>query len=396
MPAVPAPAAPPVRRPDRRARVAVLVTFAVHGVVFASWTPRIPTIKAELGLGDAQLGLALLGPALGSLLAMVAAGVLSARYGSRVVTRVSTVAYCLSPGLVGLADSLPALFGALAVWGAGLGALDVAMNVQAVEVEHYYPRPIMSSFHGLWSVGALGGAGLGALLAAQDVDVTLSLAATGLAGLAVAAVAMPALLPAPGVAGPVLARPSRRLAGLGVIAFAALLCEGAAADWGAVYLRDVLTTSAGAAGAAYGAFALTMAAGRLTGDRVVARFGAGRTVRVAAGLAAGVFGAALLVGRPWAAVVGFAALGLGLACIVPVVFTAAGRVGDTGAGPALAAVSTCGYFGFLVGAPLIGGVSEVVSLPVALGLVAVLTAAIAVVAPTVDRVPAAPVRAPAT
>jgi predicted MFS family arabinose efflux permease len=366
----------------RAARLAVAVTFFVNGAVFASWTPRIPAVKAELGLGEAALGLALLGPAVGAVVAMPLAGALATRLGSRFVTRAALVAFCALPGAIGLAGSPAALVATLAGWGAAMGALDVAMNTAGMAVQSAYGRPVLSGFHAAFSAGGLAGAALGSVAAALGVGVAAHLAVTGAAGLALAGLATQRLLPAGAdarAAGPLIARPTRGLLVLGGLAFAGLLAEGAAADWSAVYLHDWLGTSAGVAGAGYVAFSLAMTAGRVAGDRLVLAAGPVRVVRTLAAVAAGGLGLALVVGEPWAAVLGFGALGAGLACVVPVVFTAAARRGPA-PGPALAAVSSCGYLGFVAGPPLIGALAGLAGLPAALGLVVALTALVALLA----------------
>ncbi|GAA4098188.1 MFS transporter [Actinomadura miaoliensis] len=376
----------------RAARRAVAVVFFLNGLVFASWVPRIPEVKAALGLGAAGLGAALLGMALGSLVAMAAAGALVGRRGSRPVTRVALAAFCAVPGLVGLAPSWAWLFLALTVWGATTGALDVAMNGAGLAVQRRYTRSIMSGFHACFSAGTLAGAGAGSLAAHFSVGVPVHLAGTGLLALAAGTAATRSLLPAAHdaqEAGPVFVRPTRPLLLLSALAFAALLAEGAAADWSAVYLRDVLGTGGGLAGAGYAAFALAMTAGRMAGDRLVTLLGPARMVRVLATAAAVAFGGALVIGEPWAAVAGLTVLGLGLACVVPMVFLAAATA--TGApGPSVAAVSTVGYLGFLVGPPLIGALAELVGLGVALGVVAALVAFLAVAAGAMSHAEAQP------
>ncbi|WP_131758535.1 MFS transporter, partial [Actinomadura fibrosa] len=287
-------------RAVRAARWAVTAVFFLNGAVFASWVPRIPEVKDRLGLGDAALGAALAGPALGSVAAMAVAGALVARLGSRPVTRASLAAFCVLPGLIGLAGTWGALFAALTAWGAALGTLDVAMNSAGMTVQHRYGRPIMSGLHASFSGGALAGAVAGSAAAHHGLPVPAHLAGTGAAALVIGVAVSRALLPADADAqagGPAFARPTRPLLLLSALAFAALLSEGAAADWSAVYLRDVLDAGPGTAGAGYVAFAVTMTAGRLAGDRLVAAFGPVRVVRTLAAVAAAGFGAALATGE---------------------------------------------------------------------------------------------------
>ncbi len=382
MPALRTPAVPALAL--RRARLAVVVAFLVSGAAFANWAARIPAVKDDVGLSTGELGIALLGPAIGSLVSMPLAGVLMVRHGSRVVTRVTLVLFCAVLPLPALARSLPALLAALVLLGVGNGALDVAMNGQAVAVEQRYGRPLLAGFHGIWSLGALSGALTGGVAAAAGLAPLPHLVLAAALLLAVGAAATRWLLPA--VADRVerpslrLARPSRVLALLSAIAFCGLLCEGAAYDWSAVYLRDSLGASEGLAVSGYVAFALTMTGGRLVGDAVRARVGSRLLLGCAAAVAAAGLGAGLALANPVAAVAGFALLGVGLSCLVPIVLSAAGSASGLPAGAAIAAISTVGYLGFIVGPPLIGGLGELTTLPAALGVVVALTALVALMA----------------
>ncbi len=357
----------------RRARLAVATLFFANGCGLGSWVPHIPDVKLWHGLSDAVLGLALLAIAIGAVAALPVAGALVARFGSRPVTRAAALLFCAALPLPLLAPDFPTLLAALALLGVGTGSLDVAMNAHAVLVEARYGRPIMSSFHGMFSLGGLVGAALagGAMQAGLPPTAHLDLAAAVL-GMAVLA-AWPALLPtAPSVSdGPLFALPRGRLLGLGALALIGLMAEGAMGDWSAVYLRMDLGATAGTAAFGFAAFSLAMALGRLTGDRLVARFGPADVLVTGALIGGGTLGAALLAGHPAVAVLGFAGMGIGLANVIPIVFSAAGRLEGLAPGIGIAAVSTAGYFGFLAGPPLIGLVAEASGLAVALGLVTV-------------------------
>jgi fucose permease len=260
--------------------------------------------------------------------------------------------------------------------GIGIGALDVAMNAHAVLVEERYGRPIMSSFHGLFSLGGLVGAALAGGAMTLDVAPVAHLALTAAVLGAAVLAAWPALLPtAPAPAGgPLFVLPRGRLAVLGGVALAAFMAEGAMGDWSAIYLRMDLGTSPATAAYGFAAFSLTMALGRLTGDRLVARCSPATLLTAGALLGSVTLAAALLLAHPAAAVVGFAGMGLALANVAPLVFSAAGRLPGLAPGIGIAAVSTAGYGGFLAGPPLIGLVAELGGLPLGLGLVALVVA----------------------
>jgi MFS family permease len=379
MAAVDMPVAP--ARALRRARFAVVVAFLVSGAGFANWAARIPAVKDHVGLSTGELGIALLGPAIGALLSMPLAGVLMVRYGSRVVTRAALVLCCAALPLPALAPSLPALLAALVLLGVGAGALDVAMNGQAVAVERRYGRPLLAGFHGIWSLGSLGGALSGGAAAAVGLaplpHLTLAAALLLAAGVAATRWLLPACSDREATRSLRLARPSRALALLAAIAFCGLLCEGASYDWSAVYLRDSLGSSEGLAVSGYVAFSLTMTCGRLVGDAVRARVGSRLLLGAAAAVAAASFGVGLALASPVAAVAGFALLGAGLSCLVPIVLSAAGGASGLPAGAAIAAISTMGYLGFIAGPPLIGGLGELLTLPWALGVVVALTGLVA-------------------
>ncbi len=364
-----------------RSRWAVATLFFVNGAVLASWFPHIPAIKDEHALSDGRLGAVLLCMAVGAVLALPLAGWLVGRVGSRVLTSGAALGLCLLLPLPVASPSVAWLALSLGLLGAANGLLDVSMNAQAVAVERRYGRPIMSSFHGLFSLGGVAGAA-GASLAMsrgagpwQHVGLTALVCAGGVAW------SLRWLVPSsarPESPGPVFARPARAYLGLGLLAFAGLLAEGAMADWSAVYLHDALAASPAVAATGFAAFSLTMAAGRLGGDRLVRHLGAGPLVRASSSLAALGLTAALVVGEPLVAIVGFALVGLGIANIIPILFSAAGRMEGARAGTALAAVATTGYVGFLAGPPLIGLAAEAVSLRVALGLVSVACTLVAV------------------
>ncbi len=368
----------------RRARLAVAAVFFINGVALGSWFVRIPAVQQGLSLGEGLLGLALLGAAVGALVSMPLAGALISRFGSRRVVGATALLLPLSVVLPALAPGLLLLVGAVAVVGAANGALDVSMNSQAVAVEREYGRPIMSSFHAAFSFGGLAGATLGGLVASAGVAPLPHLAAVAALGVVAAAFVYRALLPASADAAdegePAFARPTRALLGLGVISFCVLLGEGAMSDWSAVYLDGTLETGPGFAAAGYAAFSLAMAFGRLFGDGLAERLGHVRLVRACGAIAAGGLGAALLVGQPVFALIGFACAGAGFSVVFPAALSAAGRAEGTAAGPALAAVSTAGYTGFLVGPPAIGFAAELVGLGGALFVVVGLSAAIVIFA----------------
>ena len=363
---------------QRRGRVPVALVFAVHGAVNGSFATRIPWVRDRLGLTEAELGLALLMPALGALAAMPATGALVHRLDGRAVTRVLIGAFALTLALPPLAPSYGVLLAALVVFGAVAGMAEIAMNTQGLALEERARAPLMSGLHGAWSLGGIVGSLAGVLAARADVDARIHLGAMAVLLLGVSQVAGRALPAAAASSAhadpPRLAWPARPVLLIGLVGFGAVFAEGAGADWCAVYLRDVVGTSAATAAAAYTGFACAMAAARLTGDRIVARWGVVATVRTGGAVAA--TGALLVVvaRTPLVAIPGFALIGLGIAVVVPLAFAAGGRAVPH-AGQGIAAVATIAYGAGLAAPGVIGAIAGLTSLPAAFVVVAALCAA---------------------
>ncbi|GAA0923150.1 MFS transporter [Kribbella koreensis] len=365
----------------RQARYAVAAVFCVHGSVTGSFATRVPWIQDHASVSPGQLGLALAFPAIGASLSMPLAARISHRFGSRAALRGLLALWTLALVLPSLAPNLLTLCAALFVYGATAGMADVAMNAIGVEVEQRLGKSIMSGLHGMWSVGTLVGSGIGTLAAHLDVSAQVHHAVAASVLTVAGAIAchwMLNLVPAEDEeAPPRFALPPKSAWLIGAVGFCAVFAEGASLDWSAVYLRDVLTTSAGVAAAATTGFALTMAAARIAGDAVVDRWGAVRTVRISGAVAT--LGGVLVVlaGHPLVAITGFGLLGLGVAVVVPLAFAAAGRTGPN-ASQAIAGVATVTYTAGLIAPSVIGGVAQASNLTVSFILVTLLATGIAV------------------
>ncbi|MEU3353154.1 MFS transporter [Streptomyces sp. NPDC037389] len=371
----------------RPLRSALTLFFALDGFLFAGWVVRIPAIKQQTGASEGALGLALLGVSAGAVATMTLTGRLCRRFGSHPVTVAAALLMCLGIALPPLTHSALALGLVLLVFGAAYGGLNVAMNSAAVDLVAALRRPVMPSFHAAFSVGGMLGAGLGALLAGR-LSVTahlLLLTATGLvAGAAAGRVLLahpaprPPRTPEPRADGRRTTTRERKLiAVFGTVALCTAYGEGALADWGALHLRQDLAAPAGLAALGYSVFALAMTLGRLSGTALLERLGQTRLL-VAGGTTAAL---GMLLGSLapslWAALAGFAITGLGLANIFPV---AVGRAGELAGPGGVAAASTFGYGGMLLGPPAIGILADRFSLPLALTTVAALAAVSALVA----------------
>lgn len=369
-----------------RARWAVAAAFFVNGVVIGTWAAQIPLVEERLEISHSTLGMALLVMALGALFAMPLTGPVIARFGSAAVTRIATPTLLAAFPLALLAPRLGLLLPAVFFFGAANGVMDVAMNAHGVTVERRLGRPVMSSFHGMWSLGGLAGAGLAAVLLSAMPPVAQALLTVALVS-AIAFAALSFLLHTNtdgGNIGTSIALPNKATLGLGVLCFLSMTAEGAVLDWGALHLRGSLGVGPGLAATGFAAFSACMAASRLSGDWLRGRFGAVALVRCSGYLAAGGLVIALTVPWPLPAIAGFALVGLGLANLVPVFFGAAGRIPGPTPGAAIAALATIGYSGFVVGPPFIGVVADATSLTLALDLIVLACLAIALAAGIVE------------
>lgn len=371
--ALPAAAAAPSRTVVL-ARAAIVAIFFVSGGVLGVWAAHLPLLKAGLGLDDAELGLVLLAMGGGAVVGMPLTGVLLHRFGAVAVTVVSGVLLTLALALPALAPLYVCLIGAALLLGALIGGMDVAMNAHAAAIEAAFGRPIMSSIHAFFSIGGLAGAaGAGALIA-LDTGAAAGMAIAAVVLLVIVAVAATKLA-LPGATGRetgghALKLPSAAVLGLGAVTLLAFLCEGAMIDWSAVYMVQALGAGAALAAYGYAAFSAAMTFGRLTGDRVVARLGPLRTVQASGAVAA--VGLALVIAAPspWVAFAGFVVTGLGLANVVPVLFSAATRIPGVAPEMGIAMVATMAYGGGLMGPPLIGFLGHAVGLRAAFVLLA--------------------------
>ena len=357
----------------RHARWAVIVMFVINGWCNAHWVARIPDAKTKLGLSEGTLGIALFSAAVGALIAQVLSGWLISKYGSRRVTLGFALFLCVAVALLGNLWSLPTMMLGLALHGAGIGGMDVAMNVQATEVERGYGKPIMTSFHGMWSVGSLLGAALGGLIAGVPLSINLHLPLVGLVSAGIVWFAARALINDDNSqhekSGASFAFPKGALIGMGVMAFCVLCAEGAVADWSTLYMRDSLRLPPQSSTLAFALFSGTMAVGRFIGDAITQKLGQANVLRGSGALI--VIGIISVIASSAAipVIFGFMLMGAGLCCVFPLILSMASRVPGISAGLAISAMATMGYTGFLVGPPTIGLLAEIFTLRWALSII---------------------------
>jgi predicted MFS family arabinose efflux permease len=364
--------------PGRLERRSTRIVFFIAGLGVSAWAPLVPFAKAHAGLGDGSLGLLLLCLGIGSISAMPAAGALAARFGCRLTLIISTGFICLTLPLLATISNLLVLVVVLFIFGASVGSLDCVVNIQAVIVERASKRPMMSGFHGLFSVGGIVGAGGVSVLLSMGTSplvATLCVAA-GVPGVLVKAA--PHLLPygSKGV-GSVFAIPHGVVLFIGILCFILFLTQAAVLDWSAVFLTSTRGVVPSYAGLGYAAFTGTMTIGRLTGDATVRRIGGVHVVVIGSLIAAMGLAFATLVPTWEAGILGFALVGAGCSNIVPVLYSAVGRQKVVPEHVAVPAISTLGYAGILVGPAIIGLLAQVSSLAVALLAVAILLLGVA-------------------
>lgn len=368
----------------KQARLATRLAFLAAGFGLASWAPLVPFAKTRLAIDEGALGLLLLCLGVGSVLAMALTGILSARHGSRPIIIVSGLIMAVAMPFLAFAPTPITLGVALFVFGAGLGSLDVAMNIHAVEVEKASDRPLMSGFHALFSIGGFGGAAsVTAMLSLGLAPVVCAVVSAVVVGVAIL-LAWPRLIETRADEGaPLFAFPRGIVLLLALLAAVTFLTEGAILDWSALLLTDAGLVPLSQGGVGYIVFSLAMTTGRLVGDGVTARLGDFRTLFWGGLVALAGFAVLLLVKEPVIAIAGFVLIGLGASNIVPVLFRLAGAQKSMPSGLAVAAITTTGYAGILMGPAGVGAVAKLVGLPAAFWGLAGLMVLVPVLASTI-------------
>ncbi|MEL7435222.1 MAG: MFS transporter [Chloroflexota bacterium] len=375
-------------RPLWQARFAVGTVFFIMGAIFANWAVRIPTVSANLDLSEGELGLALMLGSVGVILGLLITGGLIARFGSHRVSTVMVILKALSLGFISLAVDFYTLSLVLFFYGMSNSMTDVAINAQAIEVERKRGKPIMNSFHGLWSIGTF----VGSLIGTGFINVGTTTAqhfwTLTVIFMLIAFATQHMLLRIDGEKDQndqaPFSLPPRMVWGLGAVAFAAGISEGAVADWSGLYLRDIVEVSEAWVPLGFVAFSLTMTTGRFLGDTVAEWLGNVRLIRLSGVLATSGILLPIFFPSLVTALLGFGIAGLGLAVGIPLAFSASGKLPNISPGRAVAGVATIGYAGFLVGPPIIGFVAEATSLRFGLAIVAMLASTMIFTAGALD------------
>lgn len=366
---------------------ATRVVFLIAGIGMAAWAPLVPYAKERAALSDASLGTLLLFLGLGSLIAMPLTGVLVGRYGcKRIITCGSLFLLLLLP-LLAVLSSPFSLALALMAFGASIGMIDVAMNIQAVEVEKSSGKAMMSGFHGFFSMGGIVGAGLMSLILALGLTPLHAVLVINLLLIALYLFCQRHILNErlhqPDT--PMFVVPRGWVLFLGVLCFILFLAEGAILDWGALFLTHNRDMPAAQAGMGYAVFSVAMTIGRLCGDWVVLKAGRKATLLFGSLCAAAGFVLAITINDSTMTLLGFLLIGFGASNTVPILFSAAGNQKTMPINLAISAMTTIGYAGILAGPALIGFIAQLSSLSVAFSAVAALLLIVAASARRITR-----------
>ncbi|MEJ7737278.1 MAG: MFS transporter [Chitinophagaceae bacterium] len=364
-------------------RIAVGSIFFLYGLAFASWASRIPSIQENLKLSDTMLGVVLFALPVGLMLSLPLSGWLTTKLGSRKVVIISAFLYSLTLVSLGLAREVYQLVGGLFVFGLAGNMLNISINTQAVGVEALYKRSIMASFHGLWSLAGFIGAAVGSFMIGHNIYPFQHFVFILVAAVGVILVSSRFILPEDinkNENQPIFAKPDKSLINLGILAFCSMICEGAMFDWSGVYFRKVVNAENAWMGVGYTAFMSTMAFGRFFADWLTVRVGLKRILQLSGTLTATGLLVAVLFPYLSTSIFGFLLVGLGVSSVIPLIYGAAGKSKTMTPGVAIAAVSTIGFLGFLLGPPVIGLVAGATSLRISFVIIAAMGLCISIVA----------------
>ena len=349
----------------RQIRIAVSAFFFCQGLCFASWASRIPDIKTTLQLSDAALGSILFALPAGQLTAMPFSGRLVTHFGSKKVLRICVVLYAICLTNIGLATQAWHLAAGLFMFGICGNMCNISVNTQAIGAEKLYERPIMTSFHGVWSIAGFTGAAIGLLMMAQNISPYIHfwiIAALVFVTIVTTQKYLQWGRAAPAEKKSFFSKPDAILVQLGVIGFFSMASEGAMFDWSGVYFKDVVHAPASFIALGYLCFMIAMAFGRFIGDKLIAKHGRPKMLRISGILISTGLFTSVIFPNIITATIGFLIVGFGVSSIVPMVFSAAGKHSKIPPGMALAAVSSISFLGFLMGPPLIGYIAELFGL----------------------------------
>lgn len=367
--------------PKKILRATVGLMFFLAGITFASWASRIAGIQQKLGLSDTALGGILFTLPVGLMLSLPFSGYTITKIGSRKLLLIALPLYAIALTSLGFSSTVFELIIGLFFFGFTSNAVNIAVNTQAVATEKLYGKPILASFHGLWSLAGFTGAAIGTLMIGKGIDPSVHFSIIMVLVIIGVALSFRYLKDDTGTvqSGPVFVMPDTSLMKLGVIAFCSMICEGAMFDWSVIYFKKVIHAENAWIAAGYTAFMATMATGRFIADWFSGRFGLKRTLQLSGSLTATGLMVAVIFPQLLPAIGGFLLVGFGVSSVVPLVYSAAGKSKTMSPGVALAAVSTIGFVGFLIGPPMIGFIAGAFSLRASFTLIAAMGLSVVIV-----------------
>ena len=373
----------------RTLRFAVSAMFFMSGLCFASWASRIPAIKQYMHLSEAGLGGVLLAIPSGLMCSLPFIGWVIPKIGSRKLLIISILFYGILLVGLGAATNIFQLVACLFCYGFVGNAANISFNTQAVTTERLYEIPIMASFHGIWSVAGFIGAGIGVFMIGNHIIpfhhfiIILVLMIIGTIFTAGKLTDDTRKTEAEEVQVVLSIRERLRLMSpllkLGIIAFCSMICEGAMVDWSGVYFKSVINAHAGWIGAGYFAFMCTMAMGRFTADWFAGKYGLKRTLQLSGLLTAAGLLTSVLFPYLLPSMFGFMLVGAGVSSVVPMIYSSAGKTPNMSPGVALAAVSTIGFSGLLIGPAIIGFIAGIATLRASFLLIACMGMCVAII-----------------
>ncbi|HEY5825614.1 MAG TPA: MFS transporter [Cyclobacteriaceae bacterium] len=365
----------------RMYRIAVGVFFFLHGLCFASWASRIPSIQENLNLSTALLGGILFSLPLGFFISLPFAGWAVGKAGSKRVVVLSVIIYSLSLVGIGTSSTVTELVVCLFSFGFFANLLNISINTQAIAVERLYQKRLMSTFHGIWSLAGFTGAAIGAWMMGKEISPFQHYILICIVTLIASSVCASYLIARdehPGEKRPLFALPDKSLIGLGIIAFCSMMAEGAMFDWSGVYFIKVVNVKEEFTGLGYTTFMIAMAAMRFMADALSHRFGLRKILQASGMITTAGLLVAVLVPELFPALVGFFLIGMGVSSVVPLVYSAAGKSKTLSPGIALTAVSSFGFLGLLIGPPIIGFIAEVTSLRISFLAISIMSMAVVI------------------
>lgn len=359
----------------RQYRIATSVFFFISGLGYSSWASRIPSIQQQLHLNEAQLGAVLFALPIGLMLTMPVTGKLLGAFSSRKIMMFGAMLFNVVLSLPGFTTNVWQLALLLFCFGSARNLLNLSMNAQAVQVQHLFPQSIMTTFHGIWSVAGFTGAAIGYLMVSMNIAPSYHLLLVSVLLLGFTVYYYPKTFPDQPVVETtkraVFALPDKSLLKYSLICFACMATENTMYDWSGLYFEKVIGASKSTAVAAFVIYMIAMTTGRFSGDRLVKKLGIQSILHYSGWLILTGLLLAILLPYPVTAGIGFIFAGLGVSCVVPLVFSLAGKSKGANSGQTLASISTIGYLGFLVVPPLIGFVAQATSLRISFAIIAI-------------------------